>query len=51
MCVTKNGKPSLGSASGSTKHHCFIYEWENSAKAEQWTKKDWPLRKALVPEN
>ena len=39
----------LGQQSGFTKYPCFLCMWDSRDRAQQYTKKDWPLREELVP--
>jgi hypothetical protein len=39
----------LGQQSGYTKYPCFFCEWDNRAKSQHWTQKQWPSRVALKP--
>ena len=39
----------LGLQSGYTKFPCFLCLWNNRARKELWTRKDWPMRSELIP--
>ncbi len=39
----------LGMQLGYTKYCCYICEWDSRDKQSHYIKKDWPLRKNLVP--
>ena len=39
----------LGLQKGYTKYCCFICEWDSSAKALHYNKKEWPLRNNFTP--
>jgi len=39
----------LGQQSGFTSYPCFICEWNSRARAEHYIRKNWPLRKKLIP--
>ncbi|KAL4705415.1 hypothetical protein ACJJTC_002438 [Scirpophaga incertulas] len=38
----------LSQQSGYTKYPCFLCLWDSRAKAEHWTKRDWPSRETLI---
>ena len=39
----------LRQQSGFTKYPCFLCMWDSRDRAQHYTKKDWPLRKELLP--
>jgi len=39
----------LGQQSGFTSYPCFICEWNSWVRAEHYIRKNWPLRKKLIP--
>jgi len=41
----------LGIQSGYTKFPCFLCLWDSRARKEHWTKKDWHVRRELIPDS
>ena len=44
----QNGQFFIRTASGHTKHSCFLCYWDSRAIDQHWVKKDWPAREDLA---